>query len=54
MKAIEASIFDLFKAGPGPSSSHAIGPMKAGFHFLSCLKKLPLDKALTVLLFTSA
>lgn len=31
---IKTSIFDLFKIGPGPSSSHTIGPMKAAFDFL--------------------
>ncbi len=30
---IITSIFDLFKVGPGPSSSHTIGPMKAAFDF---------------------
>lgn len=33
---VETSIFDLLKCGPGPSSSHTIGPMKAGYDFL-CL-----------------
>jgi L-serine dehydratase len=32
--SITTSIFDLFKIGPGPSSSHTIGPMKAAFDFL--------------------
>ena len=27
MSAIDLSVFDLFKIGPGPSSSHTIGPM---------------------------
>ena len=31
---IETSVFDLFKSGPGPSSSHTIGPMKAAHDFL--------------------
>jgi L-serine dehydratase len=30
---IVTSVFDLFKVGPGPSSSHTIGPMKAAFDF---------------------
>jgi L-serine dehydratase len=34
MSAITTSIFDLFKIGPGPSSSHTIGPMKAAYEFL--------------------
>ncbi|QSA20016.1 hypothetical protein JV197_08930, partial [Vibrio furnissii] len=28
------SIFDIFKIGVGPSSSHTNGPMIAGFQFL--------------------
>ena len=31
---IETSVFDLFKSGPGTSSSHTIGPMKAAHDFL--------------------
>ena len=31
------SAFDLFKIGVGPSSSHAVGPMRAGGRFLSAL-----------------
>lgn len=31
---IVLSIFDLFKSGPGPSSSHTMGPMWAGFAFM--------------------
>ncbi len=27
------SIFDMFKVGIGPSSSHTVGPMKAGKQF---------------------
>lgn len=36
MAAITTSVFELLKIGPGPSSSHTIGPMKAGrdFHLL--------------------
>ena len=30
---ITTSIFDIFKLGPGPSSSHTIGPMKAAKKF---------------------
>ncbi|WP_319780899.1 L-serine ammonia-lyase [Maridesulfovibrio sp.] len=33
MPAITTSVFELFKIGPGPSSSHTIGPMKAGYNF---------------------
>ena len=48
---IITSIFDLFKVGPGPSSSHTIGPMKAAFDFLRRLQTLPgevLNRAETI------
>lgn len=35
---ITTSIFDIFKIGPGPSSSHTIGPMKAARAFLRKLQ----------------
>ena len=38
---IATSIFELFKDGPGPSSSHTIGPMKAGFDFYGRCLALP-------------
>ncbi len=38
---ITTSIFDLFKVGPGPSSSHTIGPMKAAYDFLHRIRQLP-------------
>ena len=34
---IATSLFSLFKVGPGPSSSHTIGPMRAGFLFFGGL-----------------
>lgn len=37
---ITTSVFDLFKIGPGPSSSHTIGPMKAGYDFLERINRL--------------
>jgi L-serine dehydratase len=43
MPAIDLSIFDLFKIGPGPSSSHTIGPMKAGYDFIGTARALPAD-----------
>lgn len=43
---ITTSIFDLFKVGPGPSSSHTIGPMKAAFDFLLRLRQLPVSEQL--------
>lgn len=33
MTHITTTLFDFFKTGPGPSSSHTIGPMKAGYDF---------------------
>ena len=35
------SVFDVFKVGVGPSSSHTIGPMVAGARFLDHLRALP-------------
>ncbi|PIE69531.1 MAG: L-serine ammonia-lyase [Deltaproteobacteria bacterium] len=41
MTPITTSLFDLFEVGPGPSSSHTIGPMKAGFDFITTVQGLP-------------
>jgi L-serine dehydratase len=38
------SIFDIFKIGIGPSSSHTVGPMKAARAFVDDLS----DKATTI------
>ncbi len=38
---IDLSIFELLKIGPGPSSSHTIGPMAAGYNFLELAAGLP-------------
>lgn len=35
------SVFDMFKIGVGPSSSHTMGPMVAGARFLNALRALP-------------
>lgn len=35
------SVFDLFKVGVGPSSSHTMGPMVAGARFLEALSRQP-------------
>lgn len=35
------SVFDLFKVGVGPSSSHTMGPMVAGARFLGLLRAAP-------------
>ena len=29
------SVFDMYKIGIGPSSSHTVGPMKAGRQFMA-------------------
>src|SRR4029077_1267078 len=33
------SVFDIFKVGIGPSSSHTMGPMRAAREFVSGLKR---------------
>ncbi|MBQ9406022.1 MAG: L-serine ammonia-lyase [Desulfovibrio sp.] len=38
---VETALFDFFKVGPGPSSSHTIGPMKAGADFAQRCASLP-------------
>lgn len=42
MEAINTSLFELLKIGPGPSSSHTIGPMKAGHDFMERIRELDL------------
>ncbi|SMY09519.1 L-serine ammonia-lyase [Flavimaricola marinus] len=39
------SVFDMFKVGVGPSSSHTIGPMVAAARFLDHLRGLPFSVA---------
>ncbi|KFZ30314.1 serine dehydratase [Pseudidiomarina salinarum] len=40
------SVFDLYKVGIGPSSSHTVGPMRAAYDFLHAAdKEVGLDKA---------
>src|SRR4051794_10959523 len=34
---MKTSVFDLFKIGIGPSSSHTVGPMRAARHFVARL-----------------
>ncbi len=38
------SIFDIFKIGVGPSSSHTLGPWKAALHFKSICEKREINK----------
>jgi len=33
------SIFDIFKIGVGPSSSHTLGPWKAALDFLEIIRR---------------
>ena len=43
------SVFDMFKIGVGPSSSHTLGPWKAALHFLKEVDaNLGLDKVLGI------
>ena len=51
MNIITTSVFDIFKIGPGPSSSHTLGPMKAAGRFRQSCAELGdhvLDLATTV------
>jgi len=41
MNSIDTSLFDIFKTGPGPSSSHTIGPMLAAAAFCQAAAALP-------------
>jgi L-serine dehydratase len=34
---LQISVMDLFTIGIGPSSSHTVGPMRAGFRFVEWL-----------------
>ena len=38
--AVSVSVFDLFKIGIGPSSSHTVGPMKAARAFVDELAEI--------------
>lgn len=47
MPPIKTSIFELLKIGPGPSSSHTIGPMKAGYDFMDRIRELPKEQRMS-------
>lgn len=50
------SVFDLFKVGIGPSSSHTVGPMVAAYRFAATLRErsmLPVVTRLVTDLFGS-
>ena len=40
---IETSLTDLFKIGPGPSSSHTIAPLRISSNFRTAVEELPQD-----------
>ncbi|MCF8053780.1 MAG: L-serine ammonia-lyase [Deltaproteobacteria bacterium] len=42
-EAITISLSDLFKVGPGPSSSHTIAPLRIAADFLQALENLPTE-----------
>src|SRR6476620_2483308 len=50
------SVFDMFKIGVGPSSSHTLGPWKAALRFIEILQQKNLlyrTHSVTVLLYGS-
>ena len=47
------SVFDMFRIGIGPSSSHTVGPMRAGLAFTTELTTLPPPSHITIDLFGS-
>jgi L-serine dehydratase len=55
LKQESISVFDIFKIGIGPSSSHTLGPWRAALRFIETLRKKGLDKitSLRVLLYGS-
>jgi len=55
LKQESISVFDIFKIGIGPSSSHTLGPWRAALRFVDTLKNRGLDKvdSVRVLLYGS-
>lgn len=55
MKKEQISVFDIFKIGIGPSSSHTLGPWRAALRFIDTLKERGIDqvKSVKVLLYGS-
>ncbi|MBO5460567.1 MAG: L-serine ammonia-lyase, partial [Ruminococcus sp.] len=43
------SVFDLFKVGIGPSSSHTVGPMRAGVAFVNAVRERKLFERVNAL-----
>ena len=48
MKQESISVFDIFKIGVGPSSSHTLGPWRAALRFICTLKEKGIDKVQSV------
>ena len=48
MKQESISVFDIFKIGIGPSSSHTLGPWRAALRFIATLKTKGLDNVVSV------
>lgn len=48
MKKESISVFDIFKIGVGPSSSHTLGPWRAALRFLDSIREYGIDKVSTV------
>lgn len=48
LKQESISVFDIFKIGIGPSSSHTLGPWRAALRFISTLKNKGIDKVVSV------
>jgi L-serine dehydratase len=56
MQREQISVFDMFKIGIGPSSSHTLGPWRAAQQFVSLLEEqqaLPLVEGIRILLYGS-
>jgi L-serine dehydratase len=56
MKREQISVFDIFKIGIGPSSSHTLGPWRAAQQFVQLLREqgvLPLVTGIKILLYGS-
>src|SRR3954468_4675996 len=56
MKREQISVFDIFKIGIGPSSSHTLGPWRAAQQFVQSLEQqelLPMVEQVKILLYGS-
>src|SRR4029079_2926040 len=42
------SVFDIFKIGVGPSSSHTLGPWRAALRFIKSISETGIDKVSSV------